>query len=668
MTSDNGTVEVPILSWFDRPIKHAIWSVFNDLNKATEALDLFRRYRNSHFARLKASVRHIKLFGMNQPVLLTDVYSPAMVSTTIYSRLYEQNWMSVSSPQLLNPVRRRPVGRLTRADEFIEHHSRVAVLGSAGSGKTTLLRHLALSLCDKTVFASTRLQTSRFPFFVALPSYAKETAGQRPLVEYLADELQQYTDDYAPEFVKRLLNKGLGILILDSLDEVQPSLRKAVMDEIRRTSAGFPKCRIVVSCRTADYGPLGEDFYEVELARLTDKAVRTIVEAWFKQEPTKSSELLRHLKRDDSVRSLCETPLLLGLLCIQFRHDLALPKRKTELFRRCIDAFLRDWDAGRGFRRDTAYSSLSDDRKERIFESVASASLAGDIRYTFPVEDVVWCIEQCCDLFGMDSGDAKGILQEIEAHHGILERFSADSYMFSHPSFQEYFAARNLLAQRRELEAIRKNFANERWASVIEFVAAMHGRPLALLDFLREKTQMASVKNFPTMARRTSTLLLLYRCLSSGVNIQNRHREALYEHIVLAYGHMSTIFKNGGVFPIAVLERDGVRHTYFYYKKRRTLSEALQPLRRLGNEILLSPSEVYAERALSRLKSISYDDSIDERFTSVAETLCLAIPIAAIRPREVAEILTTLRDRHVLGAVKSLIDESLEVIKEDFGA
>ena len=52
MTPDNGTVEVPILSWFDRPIKQAIWSVFDDLNKATEALDLFRRYRNSHFERL----------------------------------------------------------------------------------------------------------------------------------------------------------------------------------------------------------------------------------------------------------------------------------------------------------------------------------------------------------------------------------------------------------------------------------------------------------------------------------------------------------------------------------------------------------------------------------------------------------------------------------------
>lgn len=424
----------------------------------------------------------------------------------------------------------------------------------------------------------------------------------------------------------------------------------------------------MVSCRTADYDPISEPFYEVELARLTDEAIHTIVAAWFRQEPDKSKTLLRHLKRDDGVRSLCETPLLLSLLCIQFRHDLALPKRKTELFRRCIDAFLRDWDAHRGFRRDSAYASLSDDRKERIFEGVAATSLEDDVRYTFPVDDVEQCIGQCCDLFGMDPSDAKGILREIEAHHGILERFSVDSYMFSHPSFQEYFAARSLLSQRRELEAIRKHFADERWAGVIEFSAAMHANPAALLDLLAAKSRMESVRNFPAMARRTSTLLLLYRCLSSGVNIQNWRREALYEHIVLAHGHMSTIFRNGGVFPIAVLERDGVRHTYFYYKWRRTLRAALRPLRRLGNEILLSPSEAYAEKALSRLRAISYGGSTYELFASVTETLCLAIPIAAIRPRQVAEILTELKDKDIHSPVRQLIDESLEVVGKNSGS
>lgn len=670
MAPDNGGVEVPILSWFDRPVKQAIWSVFNDLNNYTEALDIFNRYRRNHFKRLKENIQYIKILGMNRPILLTDVYSPAMVSTTIRSRLYEQTWLRVSESVQTSPVRRRPVGRLTRADKFIEDNARVTVLGPAGSGKTTLLRHLALSMCDKEVFSATGLRTSRFPFFVYLPSYARETEGQQPLVDYLANELVTYTNNYAPNFVRRLLEKGLAIVMLDSLDEVQPTLREAVVEQVREFSSGFPRSRIVVSCRTADYDSISESFYEVELERLTEEAVRTTVSAWFRQEPEKSDRLLGVLERDDSILSLCATPLLLSLLCIQFGHDLALPKQRTELFRRCVDAFLREWDAGRGFRRDTAYSSLSDHRKEKIFETVAGACLNRYVRYAIPTEEVISCIQRCCDSFGMNVDEAEGILKEIEAHHGILERFSIDSYMFSHPSLQEYFAAHGLLSQRREMKAVEKHCENRQWAGVIESVAAMHGNPISILEFLAKRSNLTAVKDFRTMARRTSTLVLLYRCVAFGVSIENRRREELYKHIVSAYRHMATILRDSGVFPISVLERKGVvRHTYFYYRRRRTrtLGVALEPLRRLGKSILLVPSDLYAEKVLERVKDISYGGDLQDQLAGIAEALFLVLPIVGVRREEVRGVLEGLKGEDVFGVVRPLVEESLEVLDAEYG-
>ena len=284
MTPDKASIQVPVLSWFDEPITQSIQSVFNDVNGATEALDIFKKYRHNHFSRLQEAVRHIKILGMSEPILLTDLYSPVMVSTTIHRRLYEQKWLSASSPEAPRSIPPRRARRLTRADDFIEKHSRVAVLGSAGSGKTTLLRHVALAMCDKQVFVNTKLKTSRFPFFVHLPKYAKDTDGTTSIRDYLAKELERYTDNYAHQFVKRVLKRGLAVLVLDSLDEVQPSARQAVLDQIREIAAGYPKCHIVVSCRTADYVPISESFYEIEIARLTQQAVRTIVNAWFKQD------------------------------------------------------------------------------------------------------------------------------------------------------------------------------------------------------------------------------------------------------------------------------------------------------------------------------------------------------------------------------------------------
>ena len=89
MGSGGNGMSIPIFSWFDEPAKKSISSVFDGLNKGTEARDIFRKYRNNHFARLKGNLEHLKILGMSQPVKLTDIYSPAMVSTTIFGRLFD---------------------------------------------------------------------------------------------------------------------------------------------------------------------------------------------------------------------------------------------------------------------------------------------------------------------------------------------------------------------------------------------------------------------------------------------------------------------------------------------------------------------------------------------------------------------------------------------------
>ena len=129
------------------------------------------------------------------------------------------------------------------------------------------------------------------------------------------------------------------------------------------------------------------------------------------------------------------------------------------------------------------------------------------------------------------------------------------------------------------------------------------------------------------------------------MNIEGRVREELYNGIVTAHSHMSGIFRNGGVFPVAVLEGDGVRHSYFYYNRRSTLAGALQPLRSLANEILLSPSDIYADIALRWLRDVSFEGSPHAELEGVAATLCLAIPIASSRPHEVQGVLKSLKSR-----------------------
>lgn len=257
------------------------------------------------------------------------------------------------------------------------------------------------------------------------------------------------------------------------------------------------------------------------------------------------------------------------------------------------------------------------------------------------------------------------MLGEIEKHHGILERFSIDSFTFSHPSFEEYFAARYLIAKRIDFENIKKYYDDKRWSNVIEFVVAMHENPVNILSFLKEQSGMGTLKNYPALARRTERLWLLYRCMNTGAALDPTIRVGLYKHLVDAQISMARVYENGGVIPIARLVKDGVKHSYVYFRKRHTLYSALQPLRLLANQILVSPSEEYANIVVEKLKVLPVpQEEVGRKYSYPALKLCLSIPIASIRPKEVVNVLEEIIEQREPEFFSEIAKESKAVLEK----
>lgn len=651
-------MDIPLINWFEEPIKASIKSLFDDANEYVEALDLFRTYRRVHLEMLRQQVGSVKILGMQAPMELKDLYYPAMVSTDIRRRIYSPEWETIReelnagaqassepatqvatapSPQEKKPLKtgrngrneKRPQSR-EAGDVYIDKNQRVVVLGGPGAGKTTFLRFLALAYSDAEIFKKTKLSKSFLPLYIHLPQLARE---QVDVLSHIAVPLIKRTSSHAVTFYERVMESGTGILFLDSLDEVPVESRGGVIASIQEFARTYPKVRILVSCRTADYEQVFEDFCEIELTRLSREAVTTIVKAWFgKPNLQRANKLLALLENDETVASLTETPLLLSLLCIQFKNDLALPKRKTELYRRCIDALLRDWDTTRGFRRDTAYSQLSDDRKEKIFEALAGSQNGESIDYEFHETFVLQQVSNEISRFSLDANDAKGILVEIESHHGILEKCSAETYEFSHGTMQEYFAAKYITANRMEMEVLRKHYDDEGWHNIILFMTSMMHDAAPVLEFLVSKSSMAKFQNYPAFGRRLAHLLLLYRCMSMGVNIQPPLRAAICRHLVDSQIQMLRQINTDEVLPYAARQLDGVRQALYSYKKSRdSIDKILKPYRSLMNEIVLSPIREYSDEVLQAVRN--FEAQQFHLFKGLGIITCLLAPISDAEPK-----------------------------------
>ncbi len=355
--------------------------------------------------------------------------------------------------------------------------------------------------------------------------------------------------------------------------------------------------------------------------------------------------------------------MLLSLLCVQFKHDLSLPRRKVELFERCAQALLREWDTIRRFRRETSYQSLTDQAKERLFIEIAYFFSKENLSFIFPKTATIQVVSDFCSYISLEPSDAIGILKEIDSHHGILEQFSQDHYSFSHTSFQDFFAAKGIVSRGDGLKETTKNLENSEWYSIIEFIVAQEQNAAPIINLLISKSNLKGLTNYPPMAKRTNWLRLLYRCLATNPYLDQITRKKALIHIVESQFEIARIYTDGGVYPMSQLLRDGIHHPYFYSNKRPSLSIALQPFKQFSNEILKTHVNGYPETVLELLPNINHQESKSSLF-KIALLLNLITPLAKQKYSEVNEILEKKKmETESQYAVNQIISKTLENLK-----
>lgn len=185
---------------------------------------------------------------------------------------------------------------------------RAVLLGEAGGGKTIML----LNAARDAVVA--RLVDAHMP----LPIYASiatwDSEGHLSLTDWLCGNSSLQTE------LKRTVESGEALLLLDGLDEIAPatrSLATGVSDDPRLhfLNALPARNQILVTCRAQDYASLRARSpvqRTIRLNPLSDGQTRD----YLRDQP----EVLAAIESDSNLRDLLRTPLLLSFFAFTYER------------------------------------------------------------------------------------------------------------------------------------------------------------------------------------------------------------------------------------------------------------------------------------------------------------------------------------------------------------
>lgn len=410
-----------------------------------DAFELVQQVRQQVKADIHERCGMMRVLDMEQKIGIGDIYTRVNILEKLSGR------RRISKDQLLAECDRENFDRFLLGQikqervpglEAVERHSRLMILGKPGAGKTTFMKRMA-TLCNQGEW-----QRKLVPVFVTLKEFAEASEGPT-LQQYIAEQWQRCEISQS-DWLGQILKKGLALILLDGLDEVQETEHGRVIREVQSFTRQFRDCQYVMTCRIAAEDYTFQQFTEVEIADFDKDQIADFVTKWFsiKQDSTKAETFIYQLEANEALRELTTNPLLLTLLCLAFGGVSDFPSNRAELYEEVLDVLLKKWDSSDGIERKQIYRKLSLGRKKELLSQLAFLNFEQG-EYFFKqstleqqITDYIHSLPEIEEDEKVLHLDAEAVLRSIEAQHGLLVSRAKRIYSFSHLTFQEYFTAK----------------------------------------------------------------------------------------------------------------------------------------------------------------------------------------------------------------------------------
>ncbi len=345
----------------------------------------------------------------------------------------------------------------------------------------------------------------RLPIFLRLVHFARELAERErqhqpsiALLDYLGHDPDScgLSDGFTPETRNALfcsnLQKQQAVVVLDGLDELSDGNRRTVVLKIQDfmekflTEKQLPwECggnQVVVTSRYVGYkfAPVQAGCTHFGIQPMQRPSVERFAYSWTDavnvelaaegEEGLEADRLIAEIYSEakPKVRELATNPLLVTILATVYWRDGQLPDQRAGVYDRVVENLLEIWLK----REECLKYQLT--REELL---AALEPLAADMQENASTNGLI-SLGRIGELIEGPLAELRGLnpnhrsfrpvkdafLETIRKHVGLLAEESAGNYKFFHRTFQEFLAARHLLADRpRAAEKMRERLDDPLW-------------------------------------------------------------------------------------------------------------------------------------------------------------------------------------------------------------
>ena len=304
-------------------------------------------------------------------------------------------------------------------------------------------------------------------------------------------------------------------LYLDGLDEVPDVDRQQKLSGLaQQLKREDPLTQLIFTGRDYVAGSHLGTLSRLHVAEMDDQQVQDLVRQWFDGRQEQGALFKKQIAHLPSMTPIMHVPLLATLILSVHESTGTLPESKIKLYEMFISLMAGGWDAAKRVHRD---SNFGPQPKITVLQHLAGRLHIGERREA-SVSD--FCNAVRAQLPALED-QCEDLLEEV-VQDGLLAAIGK-GYEFSHQSFQEYLAARDLCEPtgRRASEAIGRYLrGNAWWNEVLFFYVALSGQPKVMESFVRaESIRCARAYFEPQMLKRAQALLTQLQSAFPGAQV-----------------------------------------------------------------------------------------------------------------------------------------------------